>query len=99
MSEEIKVTLAEVEVQKLNLQPGDKLMITVKSDEFTNKALEILADNFRKLCPNNTVAFFAMGSEGDIKFTTIKDVAKPVTASYCNDCSCGKKEAYEEQNG
>lgn len=99
-SEEIKrdYELTEIQVQKLNLQPGDTLMVTIKNDYIEPGNLAPFKKEFKRVFPNNEVFVFGMDSESEIKFAVVtqpETVATPVNVGYCNDCNCGKKEAAE----
>jgi hypothetical protein len=100
-----EITLNEIDVRKLNLQPGETLVVTIKSDEITDESLYALRRGLMGYFPNNKVLVLGVGSEGSIDLTVAKSVAYdesqaqsncgPGPANYCSDCSCGKKEAYE----
>lgn len=100
-SEQIKrdYQFTELEIQKINLQKGDTLMITIKHDYVENDQITALSNEFKKHFPNNRVFMFNMGTDGEIKFAVVsqeeKTVAKEAPVGYCSDCSCGKKEALE----
>lgn len=97
MSEEI--TLKEVEVQKLNMQPNDVLMVTVKHDDIDYTSMQNLRKQLNLAFPDNKVMVFGMGSAGEVKLAvmTTEPVAPPVNLGYCGDCSCGKKERIESE--
>lgn len=102
------IKLNEVDATKLNLQPGDVLVTTIKSDDITMASMNGLGEQLRGIFPNNKVIVMGVGSEGDIKFTVAKDAASSDTkaavgcgttpSAFCGDCSCGKKEAWERGN-
>lgn len=85
------IKINEIEVTKLNLQPGDTLAVTIKSDDLDEHILNHLKAQFKIAFPDNRVLLFGLGSKDDIKFTAISE-ATPQVASYCVDCDCGKKE-------
>lgn len=117
MSEEQPITKAQVEeimaeqqlrfnavdLLQVNLEPGDVLIATIKSDDINMSSMNSIGDYLRKTFPNNKVLVMGVESSGDIKFTVAKDASVSDTKSacgpgptnYCNDCSCGKKAAYE----
>ena len=99
--ENIQITLKEVEVQKLDLQPGQSLMVTVKHEDVDQTSLEQLKNLLSSSFPNNQVMVFGMGSAGEITFAVVNDpVASQPNVGYCGVCSCGKKERVEaERNG
>lgn len=111
-SEKIKkdYEFIEIEAQKINLQPGETLMVTIKNSYIEPKEIQHMGSEFRKVFPNNKVFLFSVELEGDIKFATVSQPeikVAPVTnpgyctvtnPGYCTDCSCGKKEAVEGKN-
>lgn len=100
----MEIKINEVEVQKLNLQPGEILVVKVRSDVVRPEDMDILASQFRKLIPGNKVAVLMLGENDNIDLTIAKGSEYPEVdkssspcsiANYCNDCSCGKKEIAE----
>ncbi len=69
----MEIKLNEVEVTKLNLQPGEVLFVKVKSDRVSPEALEQFGREIRELFPYNQVAVFGMDLEENIELTTVKD--------------------------
>lgn len=100
-SEQIKkdYEFTEVEVQKLNLKPGDTLMVTIKNSYVEAEAIQLLSNQFRKTFPNNKVFVFQVDVDGEIKFAVVSQpeikLETPVNLGYCTNCDCGKKEAAE----
>lgn len=83
-----------VEVQRVGLQPGDVLMITVKSNDLDQETVEDLRLKLQTIFPDNKVFVFAMGINDDVKISVVSEQK----TGYCDDCSCGKKEeALSEQ--
>jgi len=100
MNEEIK--LKELEVQKINLQPGDVLMVTVKHEDIDYSSMQNLRKQLNLAFPDNKVMLFGMGNSGEVKLAVMSSepVAPAPSLGYCGDCSCGKKERVEaERNG
>lgn len=102
----MNVNITTAEIQKLNLTEGDVLILSIKSDEIDMSSMNAIGDQLRKIFPNNKVLVMGVGSEGDIKFTVAKDAAATqqvgcgsTPASFCSDCNCGKKAAYEGDKG
>lgn len=85
--------ITEMEIQKVNLLPGDTLMVTIKNDDIHQFALDSLRKQFLSIFPNNRTFIFGMGNDGDVKFAV---VSQP-EVSYCSNCDCGKKKAAEEK--
>lgn len=69
MKMEIKIN--EVEVTKLNMQPGEILVIKIKNDHMDQSDLQLFKDGFKKLLPNNQVVVLGIDTSGDIQLTTI----------------------------
>ena len=90
----MELTLKEVEFQKIKLEPGETLFIQMTGDEFTSNPEQV--DYFRvmmqKSFPDNKVLIMAIPSGNKVEIGSIKEVASCQTASYCQDCNCGKKE-------
>jgi hypothetical protein len=92
-----EIEIKEIEVAKLNLQPGDVLAVTVKSDHISSYPLEILRENLKHIFPNNVVTVFGVKLDDEIKFSIVNETQNLGCGvqSYCADCSCGKKEQVE----
>ena len=90
----MEIKLNEVEVQKLNLQPGEVLVVKVKSNDFNDHSMSQLGSGLRRIFPNNKVVVLGVEPEGNIDLTVAKGSEYPET-QYCTDCNCGKKAAYE----
>lgn len=88
----IELILKEVQVQKLNLQPGEVLVVQLKGDDFTEYDAASLRMGFESLIPNNKVAILTVPEQASIELTTLEGSKYP---SYCGDCGCGKKEVAE----
>jgi hypothetical protein len=73
MENEIKID--EVQVTRLNLEPDEVLVVKVKSDRLNQANMEMLADQFRALLPDNNVVVLGMNLSEDIQLTTM---GKPV---------------------
>lgn len=102
--ESMELQINEAEVQKINLQPGDVLIVKVKSDEITQASMNGLSEGLKDIFPNNKVVVLATESTGQIDLTIASQSEYPEkvevkqdcsTVNYCNSCSCGKKEAFE----
>ena len=103
----MELSLNQIDVQKLNLQPGEVLIVTIKNNEVTQENILPLRENLSRLFPNNKVIFLLLSEDSDVNLTTIsttdtKSVSSCDTGNFCNDCSCGKKEDFlasqESQN-
>jgi hypothetical protein len=93
-----------VELTKVNLGPGDVLMVTVKNDDMSEDSVHGLRKALGAVFPNNKVFVFAMGTSDSVDMSVLSQevvdaVGKPLdscgSVGYCNDCNCGKKEAAE----
>lgn len=92
----MEIKLNEIEVRKLNLQPGEVLFVTVKSDLADPDSLDRLGAGLRMIFPLNKVVVLSTEPEGSIELTIGKGLEYPDSSTkYCQDCSCGKKEAAE----
>lgn len=93
----MELSLKEVEVQKLNLRPGDSLVVTVRSENVDEFDVQMLAEGFRKRFPGNQIIVLTVGTQDSIGLSVVKapliGCASPT--SYCNDCNCGKREQIE----
>jgi len=92
-----EIKFNEVDVQKLNLQPGEVLVVKVRSDKIDAASISHLSTGLKDIFKNNKVVVLAVGEEGSIDLTVAKQAEYP-EVSYCQDCSCGKKAAYENKN-
>jgi hypothetical protein len=79
--------LVIIEAQKIKLEKGDTLMVTVKNEYVEHDEIRLLSSVFKKAFPDNKVFVFNMGSDGDVKFA----IASEPENTYCKDCNCGKK--------
>lgn len=96
MSEKLEIILREMEVTKLDLQPGQTLMVTIKHEDLDQFSLQHLRLGLKRAFPNNQVMVFGMGLEGDVKFAVVNEpIASEPNLGYCGDCGCGKKERVE----
>lgn len=94
-----ELKLNEVEVQKLNMQPGEVLVVKVRSDEADRASIDNLSAGLKKIFTKNKVVVLAVGSDGQIDLTIAKESEYP-QLNYCTDCFCGKKANYEgDHNG
>lgn len=84
-----------VEVQRVGLQTGDVLMVTVKNDDLNQASVDQLRKQLQLVFPDNKVFVFAMGTSDDVQLSIVSQPEKEgcSTTNYCNDCNCGKKEA------
>jgi hypothetical protein len=84
-----------VEVQRVNLQAGDVLMVTVKNDDLSQESVDMLRKQLQLVFPDNKVFVFAMGTSDDVQLSVVSQSQNPVAecspVGYCNDCDCGKK--------
>lgn len=83
---EIKLDI--VELQKINLKPGDVLSAKLVGNDFDQETTESLSRHLKSIFPDNKIMVFTMPVGSDIVFEAV--TKEPV--SYCSDCTCGKKE-------
>lgn len=103
--ENMEIKINEVEAQKINLAPGDVLVVKIKSDELTQASMNGLSEGLKSIFNKNKVVVLATESSGQIDLTIATQSEYPEqvkedcsTVNYCNSCSCGKKEAFERKN-
>lgn len=100
----VELTFKDVELTKLDLQPGQTLAVTVKSDDIDAITLNALRKNLGEAFPGVRVLLFGVGLNDDIKFTAVSEIKQNTQisscaiGSYCVDCSCGKKEQFEGES-
>jgi hypothetical protein len=93
----MEITIKEVEVHKLQVEPGDVVVVNVKSDDLNEFVMSHLKEQFEILLQpyGAKVAILGMGEKDDLKIDVISENRDNKNISYCSDCNCGKKEAYE----
>lgn len=90
-----EIKLNEVDVQRLNLQPGEVLIVKIRSDEIDDSSIGALSRHLKTIFTNNKIVVLGVGSEGSIDLTTAKEAEYP-QVNFCSDCACGKKAMYED---
>ncbi len=93
MADKSRISFDIAELQKVNLGPGDVLSVKLIGDDFDVDTMESLRDSLTKVFTKNKVIIFTMPKDSDIQLTAVSETP----ASYCSDCSCGKKEASENK--
>lgn len=68
----MELKLNEVDVAKLNLQPGEVLVVSVKNDDVSGEDLRPLHEIFTTVFPNNKIILLCVGTNGDVKFEILK---------------------------
>ena len=86
----MELKINEVDVQKLNLQPGEVLVVKVKSDQVSADDIQSLCEGLKEFFPNNKVVVLAVEEGGDINLTTIKDSCN-IDTNCCGECNCKTK--------
>jgi hypothetical protein len=96
------IDIKEIEVSKINLQPGDTLVVKLKGEEWLSniEGVQAIKKGFDKLFPENPVAVLTMPANHDVEFSAINELENSEnkacnTQNYCADCNCGKKESQE----
>ena len=84
-----------IEAHKLNLQPNDVLLLTIKNDNLDQHSVDGLKEQLSKIFTNNKVMVLAVGSSDDVNISIVSqsETGYCGDGNYCNDCTCGKKEA------
>lgn len=102
---EVEVRINELDFLRLNPAPGEVLLFVLKSEEADQNTLNGFGAGLRSIFPNNKVAVIGLGVDDKVELTTVKasdilpevkDCSQPT--SYCDNCSCGKKERVENDN-
>ena len=93
------IKFQEAEVTKLNVQPGEILMVTVYADDITPEHLRVLKVQLQALFPSNKIMLFAMpiGSkiEMDVLDTRpVNPLAVPPGVPVVNLSSCAEPTSY-----
>jgi len=89
----MEITLNQIDVTKINLLPGDFLMVTIKADLSDWTILDHLSKQFQESFPNNRVIILGCGPQEKIEYSVVSDTSsKGASLGYCVDCDCGKKE-------
>lgn len=95
----IELKLVEGTVQKVNLQPGDTLFVTIKNDELIAADLRSIKESLQNLFPNNPVVVVGLDPSHSVEFTKISVSSEPT----CVGCSSGQShcccEDLAEENG
>lgn len=97
------IIIKEIDILRLNPKADETLLFKFKGDGFNDEDLQELGKQLRKLFPNNKIVVTSMPKDGDFDLTiiktepTIKESGCSSLSSYCNNCSCGKKELIENK--
>lgn len=96
----MEITIREIEVQKLNVAPGEVLFVKVSGPDFDDPVIRQSFHNaLSKTFPANRVFVVSLDEKHKIEFTPIaiqKEEAQgceTTEVGYCSSCNCGKKEA------
>ena len=94
----MELQLNQIDVTKINLQPGEILVVTIKNDDVDSNAIKALKELFNDILPSNQTVILAVGKNDDIEFTSVKSIdmikSSCDTGNFCQDCNCGKKEEF-----
>lgn len=66
------VSLTEVQVRKLNVQPGDVLAVNIKCEDIDHDQIKQIRDEFKKVFPNNEVMVIGFGLEDDMDIEILR---------------------------
>jgi len=69
---EVQIVTIVNEINKLTLQPGDVLSVTIKGDDLSPENLNDLQEGIKNYFPAHKVMMFMMRPDQDIKFEVIK---------------------------
>lgn len=92
--EELKLTFTNVDVTRVNLQPGDVLMVTVKSDA-DSESLSYLNERLQYFFPDNKIVVFGIQKGDSVDFT----IASQDKENYTDSESEQAPETTGEPNG
>lgn len=93
--QQVEITFKDVELTKLDLKPGDKLAMVVKSDDLDGLTIQSLKEKMGEAFPGVRVLIFGIGLDDSVNFSVIsenKENSSCTNAQFCVDCNCGKKE-------
>jgi len=69
--------LKEVEVSKLNLQPGDVLTVKLRGEDFDSiEIIDSLRDTMKNIFPNNKVIVFRVSDENTMELGVVSQSAE-----------------------
>ena len=88
----MEIKLNEVDVQKLNLQPGEVLVVKIRSDEISQYDVQRLSEGLKSFFTNNKVIILAVGANDSIDLTVAKEseytpIERETEESCCRGCS------------
>lgn len=99
---QMEVSLNLLDVAKIDLEPGDVLVVKCKGKDFEDPSvLQSLQEQFKMLFPYNKIAMFFLG-DNEMNLEIVKsDIPAALNScsggNYCSDCTCGKKEQAESE--
>lgn len=68
----MEIKINEVEVSKLNLQPGEILLVRCVGPDFDEYYISMIRESFQKLLPNNKVAIYGSADNSYLDLTIVK---------------------------
>jgi hypothetical protein len=94
----------EVKLTRIQLKPGEVLSVRIYSDAVDEMNLAMLKRQLTSIFPENRIMLFCLPTDGRMEIEVIAPEAQEtgscaLPTSYCNDCSCGKKERIEGERG
>ncbi len=90
------VKFETVQISTLNLKSDDILIVKLIGDEMGETDFNSLKDHLNTVFVKNKVLVFSMPTNSDIVFEKIVPETQSCSTAakgYCDDCSCGKKDA------
>jgi hypothetical protein len=104
MEVKLEIGLTEVEILRVNPQPGEVLVFKLKGEGFEDSDAHNMGSQLRLLFPKNKVICMTLPPEHEVELTVVQNQGNVESTSdcsepekYCNDCSCGKKERIESE--
>lgn len=82
-------------------KPGAVMLFKLTGDSFDSEIVEEFKKGLQLGFPNNKVMVVVVPEGHDLQLTLASSPSYPASScaeptSYCNDCSCGKKERLEK---
>jgi len=73
-----EIKLLEAEINKVKLEPGEVLVVKVKSDEITQSDMNSLSEGLKAIFVNNKVVVLCCSPKDEISLTAVKQADYPV---------------------
>lgn len=85
--------IEEVILTKVSLQPGEVLMVTLKSENIDPGYLRNLGEGLRTIFPNNKVGVVNISTGDEFILTAVRDEGRVGNVNECcGSCDCNTEE-------